>query len=144
MPTKITPENLYSGIRRAEIHGRHRLEQHNVYTRKQTLKPARNNKNLSKLNPRAVEDAEFGANNTDRRGLRSKMEFRGHAPVRWMPEKDYRPEMSGYTADRGAFQGGRDGTTKGKRGDYSQAFGVSGKRGEINPFPIKSSKSVKL
>lgn len=144
MPSKITPDNLFAGIRRAEIHGRHRLEQHNTYTRKQTLKPARKMKNMSKLNPRAVEDAEFEANNVDRRGLRSKMEFRGHAPVRWMPEKDYRPDMSGYTADRGAFQGGRDGTQKGSRRDYSQAFGVSGKKDEINPFPIKTSSSVKL
>ena len=143
MPTKITPAQLFSGIRRAEIHGRHRLEQHNVYTRKQSLK-TRNPKmkNMSKLNPRAVEDAEFGANTVDRRGLRSKMEFRGQTPVRWMPEKDYRPDMSGFTDDRGAFQGGRDGTKKGGKKDYSQAFGVSGKKDQINPFPIKSNVNL--
>jgi len=139
MPTKITSQQLFNGIRRAEIHGRHRLEQHNVYSRKQSLKTKNHKiKNVSKLNPRAVEDAEFDANNVDRRGLRSRKEFRGHAPVRWMPAKDYRPDMSGFTDDRGAFQGGRDGTKKGGKKDYSQAFGVSGKKDEINPFPIKT------
>ena len=143
MPSKITSANLFTGIRRAEIHGRHRLEQHNTHTRKHHLK-TRNPKmkNLSKLNPRAVEDAEFGANSVDRRGLRDKLEYRGKAPVRWMPEKDYRPDMSGYTDDRGAFQGGRDGVKKGGKKDYAQAFGVSGKKGEINPFPIKSSAKL--
>ncbi len=141
--SKINQGNLYSGIRKAEIYGRHRLEQYKMYEGATSLK-VKKDEGSSKLNQKAVEDAEFGANNTDRRGLRDKLTFRGHMPVRWMPDKDFVKETSGYSADGGAYKGGQDGNKKGGKKDYSQSFGVAGKKGKINPFPIKVGKSVKV
>lgn len=141
--SKINQGNLYSGIRKAEIYGRHRLEQYKMYEGSTSLKVKREG-GSAKLNQKAVEDAEFGANNVDRRGLRNKLEFRGHLPVRWMPSKDFVKETSGYSDKGGAFKGGEDGNKMGGKKDYSQAFGVAGKKGKINPFPIKVSKSLKV
>ena len=141
--SKINQGNLFSGIRKAEIYGRHRLEQFEVYQGKHSLK-VKKNEGESKLNQKSVEDAEFGSNNVDRRGNRSNLEFRGHLPVRWSPDKDFKPEAVGYGADGGAYKGGSGDNKKGDKKDYSQAFGVAGKKDKINPFPIKVSKSVKV
>ena len=140
--SKINQGNLFSGIRKAEIYGRHRLEQYKIYEGQNSLKVKKEG-GKSKLNQKSVEDAEFGANNVDRRGLRNKLEFRGHMPVRWMPDKDFKREAVGYSDDGGAFKGGEDGNKKGGKKDYSQSFGVAGKKG-LNPFPIKVSKSIKV
>ena len=138
---KISQKNLYKGIQRSEIRGKHRLEKNLSKMNEPHLKTSTDTLRKSKINQRAVEDAEFAGNNTDRRGFRNKLEFRGHLPVRWEPQKDFTKMTSGYSEDGGAFKGGEDGTKKGNKNDYSQSFGT--KKG-INPFPIKVSKSIKV
>lgn len=143
--SKITQNDLMSGIRKTEIHGKHKYEQYHINTRSSTLKYRQENRG-GKINQRTTEEGQYLANNVDMRGKQTSLNFRGDAPVRWMPEKDFQESTSGY-ADGGAFNGGEAGNKAGGKGDYSQSFGVVNKiknPNKINPFPIKISKSVKL
>ena len=144
--SKITQNNLKDGIRKTEIHGRHKYEQYHINTPTKHLKYMDQNK-VGRIDQRKVEEGEYLANNTDMRGKQDSTEFRGHQAVRWMPEKDFQESTSGY-ADGGAFNGGESGNEKGSKGDYSQSFGTVGKKSEsankLNPFAIKISKSVKF
>ena len=143
--SKISQNNLMTGIRKTEIHGRHKYEQYNINTSSKKLKFKAENKG-GRINQRTTEEGQYLANNVDMRGKQTSLDFRGDAPVRWMPEKDFQEATSGY-ADGGAFNGGESGNKKGGKGDYSQSFGNVNKirnPNKVNPFGIKISKSVKL
>lgn len=97
----------------------------------------------TKIDRSVTEEAVFYAENTDMRGKKNKLDFRGNHPVRWNPQQDFNPNMSGDRTGGGAFHGGRLGVKAGKKKDYQQAFGDV--NNTTRPFaPGKVSKMIKL
>ena len=135
---KITLDNLKKGNTRASYSGKHskgltdpssKVKYKDMTTRSKT-----------KLSQESVEIAEFQANNTDQRGKRSKLEFRGNHPHHWNPTTQFN---SGYVADGGAFKGGRPGNKKGDKNDYAKAYGNT--KLTTRPFaPNSVEKHVRL
>ena len=118
---KLTLDNLKTGNRKASYSGKNNKGNPNPAGKIKYNPPTTRSK--TKLNREDVEVAEFEANNVDRRGNRSKLEFRGNHPHRWNPAQDFDPNRQGYVADGGAFKGGRPGNKKGGKKDYAKAFG---------------------
>jgi hypothetical protein len=116
--TKIQLKNINHGFKMQNLCGFHRSPGNDAGKVKMGYEKTAK----SKLSRETVEDCVFAAENTDRRGKRSKLEFRNNSPVRWNPTKDFRKEDSG-DSQGGAFKSGRDGNKAGGRRDYAQAFG---------------------
>jgi hypothetical protein len=115
---KITINNLKKGNTRATYSGRHKKGM--INPEGNSLKIRGETESKAKLGVESVEIAEFRANNTDMRGKRSRLEFRGNAPHHWNPKTQFN---SGYTDDGGEFAAGKPGVKKGGKNDYAKAYG---------------------
>ena len=137
MSSKIRATAFNSGIKRGVYSGRHKLE-----VKKVLDAPKSNGKHShkSKIAMDSIEDGKFDENNQDRRGKKSKLQFRGNAPVRWSPQefKDH-----GFQEDGGAFKGGKGTVKAGKKKDYRQPLGIASSK-NIDPFPVNINKKLKL
>ena len=118
---KLTLSNLETGTQLSAYQGKHRGE--SALLASNPLKTGVQTRSKSKLSRETIEEGEFAAQNPDRRGNRSKLEFRGNHPHRWNPARDFDPDKQGDATDGGAFKGGRDGNKKGGKKDYQKAFG---------------------
>lgn len=118
---KLTIGNLKTGNRKASYSGKKNRGLTDPEGKIKYNPPT--TRSMTKLSREDVEIAEFEANNVDRRGKRSKLEFRGNHPHRWNPAMDFDPNRQGDKTDGGAFKGGRDGNKKGGKNDYAKAFG---------------------
>lgn len=114
---KITLDNLKHGNKRAVYMGKHKK---GLTDPLGNIKFKQEKKSNVKISQESVEIAEFEANNVDRRGNRSRLEFRGNHPFRWNPTSQFN---SGYTDDGGAYKGGRPGNKKGDKKDYAKEYG---------------------
>ena len=139
---KITLSNLKTGNRKSNYSGKKNRGVPDPEGKVKYNPPTTRSK--TKLNREDVEVAEFEANNVDRRGKRSKLDFRGNHPHRWNPGQDFNPDRQGYKDDGGAFKGGRDGNKKGGKRDYAKPFGDV-KNNPTRPFaPGSVERHVKL
>lgn len=137
MSNKLSTTAFNTGIRRGVYSGRHRLEVKPVI---KAPKSESGNSRKTKIDMEALEDGKFDENNQDRRGKKSKLTFRGHAPVRWSPQefKDH-----GFQEDGGAFKGGKGTVKKGKKKDYRQPLGSASAR-QPDPHPMKLNAKLRL
>ncbi len=137
MTTKINTVSYSKGMKNGVYSGRHRLE---VKPSINSIKSSTGKEMKTKIDMENLENGKFDENNQDRRGEKSKLSFRGNAPVRWSPQefKDH-----GYQEDGGAFKGGRGSVKKGKKKDYMQPMGTASSK-QSDPNDIKINRKLKL
>ena len=137
MTNKIANTGFNAGIKRGVYSGRHRLE---VKPTLNAPKTGYGRTSKTKIDMESMENAKFDENNTDRRGAKSKLSFRGNAPVRWSPQefKDF-----GFQEDGGAFKGGRGSVKKGNKKDYAQTLGANPLKSH-DPHPITLNSKLKF
>lgn len=137
MSTKLRTTAFNNGIRRGVYSGKHRLEVKKPLT---TPKTHGTHSHKTKIDMESMENGKFDENNQDRRGKKSKLQFRGNTPVRWSPQdfKDF-----GFQEKGGAFQGGKGTIKAGKKKDYRQPLGVASST-QIDPHPVKINQKLKL
>jgi len=146
---KITDSMINKGNTRANFQGQ--------YINKFSNEPVNPNigvltgeaKKRIKLERNLVEEGIAKAENTSHRGFKKKIFNSNNKPLFWS-KSDFTPfKAGGFTYENGAGRGGEFTTTKNK--NYKPTFGVAGSgvinadkpSGEVNPFPVKSRKSVK-
>ena len=135
--SKINPTNFRAGLSKAIYSGKHKKEGN----LSMSIKDRNNPQTKAKISEEILENGIFSQNNPDRRGKRDSLEFRGHHPVRWNPNIDFNPEISGYTEKGGTFSGGYSFVKKGGKGDYSKPLGgVDSKN--ITPHKVRLNKKV--
>ena len=115
---RITLDNLKTGNRKSVYSGK--KQKGTPHPQDRTLKYQAPDNKRYKLNQNDVEVALFQANNTDMRGKKDRLEFRGNHPHRWNPRAQFN---QGFTDDGGSSRGGQPGVNKGKKGDYVKAYG---------------------
>ena len=115
---RITLDNLKTGNRKAIYYGK--KQKGTAHPMDRTLKYQAPDNKRYKLNQNDVEVALFQANNTDMRGKKDRLEFRGNHPHRWNPRAQFN---QGFTDDGGSSRGGQPGVNKGKKSDYVKAYG---------------------
>ena len=137
MTNKIKSVSFEAGIKKGVYSGRHRLE---VKPNMTALKTSTGKESKTKIDMESMENGKFDENNQDRRGEKSKLSFRGNAPVRWSPQefKDF-----GFQEDGGAFKGGKGTIKKGKKKDYAQSLGTASAT-QPDPHRLKINSKLKL
>jgi hypothetical protein len=115
---RITLESLKKGNTHSSYSGRHKRGTPNP--RGNSIKVRDDKDSKAKLGIESVEIAEFRANNSDMRGKKNRLEFRGNHPHRWNPTSQFN---SGYTDDGGDAKGGKAGVKKGGKNDYVKPYG---------------------
>ncbi len=156
---RVSQKNILSGIRHAEIMGKHRLERQvnvvgpNVRPPKLTEKQIEREKQFhetvsskNKLDYKKAAENEFMAEASDMRGKKQSKVFRGNRVYEWNPKRDFRPDAVGYVQGGGAFKGGfiNEALGKNPKGYIPNIGHQKGKvccGGEtmhnVNPFSIK-------
>lgn len=115
---RITLESLKKGNKHSSYSGKHERGTPNPRGNTIKYRDEIQTRSKTKLGIDSVEIAEFRANNTDQRGKRSRLEFRGNQPHRWNPTSQFN---SGYTDDGGDSKGGKAGVKSGNQ--YAKPYG---------------------
>ncbi len=116
---RITLDNLNKGNKNAVYSGK--KSKGNPNPQPKTLRYERpKTRSKTKLNEESIEIAEFQANNTDMRGKKDRLEFRGNHPHKWNPKLQF---QQGFTDDGGDSKGGQPGVKKGGKNDYVKPYG---------------------
>jgi len=155
---RITQKNVLSGIRFAEIQGKHRAELRVNVVGSNIKAPDLSKKHIkldadqdievkgsSQIDDKLTAENEFMASNSDMRGKKSSTVYRGNRVYEWNPARDFRPDAVGDTQRGGAFKGGfiNEANQKARKG-YAPPQGHIrkgvGHAGEgirnVNPFSI--------
>lgn len=137
MSSKLRTSAFNNGIRRGVYSGKHRLEVKKPLT---APKSKNGGERKTKIDMESMENGKFDENNQDRRGKKSKLQFRGNQPVRWSPQ-DFKDH--GFQEEGGAFKGGKGTVKAGKKKDYRQPLGVTSSK-QLDPHPININQKLKL
>ena len=138
----IRPNDVKMGVRRAEISGYHKPKEDPVRQKIKTRKVKAHN-----FRPEEIDEMKWTAENSDRRGNRATLNYRGTTPYYWRKNEFTNTEQGagGLGIDSGASRGGDHTIKPLKARAYKE--GVFGDTSDINnpdPFRVRMNTKIKL